>query len=234
MNDMTLRQHVLDELEFEPSIDAANIGVAVDKGTVTLAGYVRTYAQRIKAEEITRRVNGVRAIAEEIEVRPAGAHATADDEIAKRIVQRLDWNSSIPAGNVKVKVDKGWVTMTGHVEWFYQKVLAMSEARYLPGVIGTTNKIEIKQPVSPTDVQKRIEKALKRDAEVEAQAIHIHVTDNKVTLDGKVRTWAERQAAERAAWSTRGVAQVVDNIAVIGRWPPRGFAVIHHLKLGPA
>ncbi len=217
MDDITLRQNVLDELEFEPSIDAAEIGVTVENGTVMLTGHVRTYAQRVKAEEITRRINGVRAIAQDIEVRPAGAHLTADDEIAKRIVQRLDWNTSIPAGNVKPKVDKGWVTLTGQVEWYYQKDLATDEVRYLPGVIGVTNQITIKQPVSSTDVRKHIEEALKRDAEVEAKAIRVNVLDNKVTLEGKVRTWAERHAAERAAWSTRGVVNVVDHIAVTGR-----------------
>jgi osmotically-inducible protein OsmY len=216
MDDMTLRQNVLDELDFEPSIDATDIGVAVKDGTVTLTGHVRTYAQRVMAEEIVRRVNGVRAIAEEIEVRPMGTHVTADDEIAKRVVQRLDWNTSIPAGNVKAKVENGWVTMTGRVEWHYQKDLAAEEIRHLTGVTGVTNQIEIKQPVSQADVQKRIEEALKRDAEVEARAIKVRVADSRVTLEGKVRTWAERQAAERAAWSTRGVANVVDNIAVTG------------------
>ena len=115
MDDITLRQNVLDQLEFEPSIDAAEIGVAVADGTVTLTGHVHTYAQGVKAEEIVRRINGVRAIAEEIEVRPLGTHMTADDEIARRIVQRLDWNTSIPEGNVKAKVEKGWVTLTGKV-----------------------------------------------------------------------------------------------------------------------
>ncbi len=217
MDDMTIRQHVLDELEFEPSIDAADIGVTADSGTVTLTGHVRTFAQRVKAEEIARRVNGVRAIAQEIEVRPVGAHMSADDEIAKRIVQRLDWNTSIPAGNVKAKVEKGWVTLTGQVEWHYQRDLASEEVRYLTGVMGVTNQITIKQQVSSTDVRRHIEDALKRDAEVEAKAIRVNVLGNKVTLEGKVRTWAERQAAERAAWSTRGVANVVDQIAVTGR-----------------
>lgn len=217
MDDITLRQHVLDALEFEPSIDAADIGVAVEDGTVTLTGHVRTYAQRLKAEETVRRVHGVRAIAEKIEVRPAGAHATADDEIAKRVVQRLDWNTSIPRGNVQAKIENGWVTLTGKVEWHYQKDLAATEVRYLPGVTGVTNLIDIRQTVSPTDVQKRIEEALKRDAEIEAKAISVNVRDNKVTLQGKVRTFAERQAAERAAWSARGVEAVVDQIAVTGR-----------------
>jgi osmotically-inducible protein OsmY len=217
MDDLKLRQNVLDALEFEPSIDAADIGVAIENGTATLTGHVRTFAQRLKAEEIARRINGVRAIAQEIEVRPAGTHLTADDEIAKRIVQRLDWNTSIPIGNVKAKVDKGWVTLTGQVEWFYQKDLAAAEIRYLTGVTGVTNDIVIKQPVSSADVRTHIEAALKRDAEVEAKAIRVNVSGNKVTLEGKVRTWAERQAAERAAWSTRGVVNVVDHIAVTGQ-----------------
>lgn len=214
MKDTTLRQDVLDELEFEPSIDAADIGVAVEDGTVTLTGHVPTYAQKRTAENIVKRVKGVRAIAQEIEVRPVGAHMTADDEIAKRAVNSLKWNSSVPQDAVQVKVENGWVSLSGKVQWQYQKQAAERAIRELAGVKSVSNMIEITPSVSPTDVRQRIENALKRDAELEAKRIQVRVDDRKVTLDGKVRTWAERDAAERAAWAAPGVSSVVDHIAI--------------------
>jgi osmotically-inducible protein OsmY len=214
MSDMTLKQDILDELEFEPSIDAADIGVAVENGTVTLSGHVRSYSERQAAEDAVKRVKGVRAIAQEIEVRPVGTAVTADDEIAKRIVRLLDWNTSVPAGTVQVRVSKGWVTLTGKVEWNYQRQAAAKAVHNLPGVSGIRNLIEILPAVSSTDVRSRIEGALKRDAELEAMSIRVQVKDNAVTLDGKVHSWSERRAAERAAWSARGVKTVTDNLVV--------------------
>jgi osmotically-inducible protein OsmY len=216
MKDTVLRQHVIDELEFEPSIDAAHIGVAVEDGTVTLTGHVPTYAQKRTAEGIVKRVKGVRAIAEEIEVRPMGAHQTADDEIAKRAVHTLSWNSSVPRDAVQVKVENGWVTLDGKVQWHYQRQAADKAVRELAGVRGVSNMIAITPSVSPANVRERIENALKRDAELEANRIRVSVQDHKVTLDGTVRTWAEREAAERAAWAVPGVSSVVDHISVAG------------------
>lgn len=214
MKDTDLRQDVLDELEYDPSIDAADIGVTVEGGTVTLTGHVRTYAQKREAENIVKRVKGVRAIAQEIEVRPVGAHLTADDEIAKRIVSSLKWNSSVPTDVVQAKVENGYVTLTGTVNWHYQKAAADETVKNITGVRGVTNLVEIKPVVSPGDIRQRIESALKRDAELEAKRIQIKVTDSKVTLEGNVRNWSERQAVERAAWAAPGVASVVDHIRV--------------------
>ncbi len=214
MKDTTLRQDVLDELEFEPSIDAADIGVAVEDGTVTLTGHVPTYTQKRTAENIVKRVKGVRAIAQEIEVRPFGTHMTADDEIAKRAVNSLQWNSSVPKDSVLVKVENGAVSLSGKVHWHYQKQAAEKAVRDLTGVKSVSNQIEITPSVSPTDVRQRIESALKRDAELEAKRIMVRVDDRQVTLDGKVRTWAERDAVERAAWAAPGVTSVVDHIAI--------------------
>lgn len=214
MKDIELRQDVLDELEFEPSIDAADIGVAVEDGTVTLTGHVRTYAQKHEAERIVKRVKGVRAIAQEIEVRPAGSHLTADDEIAKRAVSSLTWNASVPRDTVQITVENGHVTLGGTVTWHYQKAAAEKAVQTLQGVTGVTNVIAIKPSVSPADVRERIENALKRDAEIEAKRIQVLVTDSKVTLEGRVRNWAEREAAERAAWAAPGVANVVDHITI--------------------
>ncbi|MEI5681792.1 BON domain-containing protein [Mesorhizobium sp. CCNWLW179-1] len=212
MNDSTVRQDILDELDFEPSIDAADIGVAVENGIVTLTGHVSTYAQKVTVEDVARRVKGVKGIAQEIEVRPFGTNRTADDEIAKRAVNSINWNTSIPDDAVQVKVQKGWVTLTGKVEWQYQKSAATDTVRDLAGVVGVSNQIEIKQRASALDVKKRIEDALKRNAKIEAQAIKVNILDGgKVTLEGRVHGWSERSAAERAAWSAPGVNTVEDS-----------------------
>lgn len=215
MTDNTLRQDIQDELDFEPSIDAADIGVTAESGIVTLTGHVPTYAQKLTIEEVVRRVKGVKGIAQEIEVRPFGANRTADDEIAKRAVNSINWNTSIPDDAVQVKVQNGWLTLTGKVEWQYQKLAAADAVRDLAGVVGVANQIEIKQHVSAFDVKKRIEDALKRNAEIEAQAIKVNVLDGgKVRLEGRVHAWSERRVAERAAWSAAGVHSVEDRISV--------------------
>lgn len=164
---------------------------------------------------MVKRVKGVKGIAEEIEVRLIGQKGTADDEIARRAVDAVTWNVSIPRDKVQVKVQDGWITLTGKVEWQYQKNAAAEAVRGLAGVVGVANQIEITPRASVPDVKKRIEDALKRDAEVEAQAIRVNVRDGRVTLEGKVKAWSERQAAERAAWSTPGVRMVEDRIAIV-------------------
>ncbi|RWM02544.1 MAG: BON domain-containing protein [Mesorhizobium sp.] len=215
MSDSTLRQDIIDELDFEPSIDAADIGVAVDNGVVTLSGHVPTYAQKVKVEEVVRSVKGVKAIAQEMEVRPFGTHKTADDEIAKRAVNTIGWNTSIPSGAVQIQVQDGWVKLTGKVEWQYQKTAAEGAVRHLAGVVGVSNHVEIKPKPSTCDIKKRIEDALKRNAELEAQEIKVNVLDNgAVRLEGRVHAWSERRAAERAAWSAAGVRTVEDRITI--------------------
>lgn len=215
MNDGTLRQDIIDELDFEPSIDAADIGVAVENGIATLTGHVSTYAQKLTVEDVVRRVKGVKGFAQEIEVRPFGTHRTADDEIAKRAVNTINWNTSVPDGVVQVKVQDGWITLTGKVDWQYQKTAAANAVCDLAGVVGVSNQIEIKQRASTFDVKKRIEDALKRNAEIEAQAIKVNVMDGgKVRLEGRVHAWSERSAAERAAWSAPGVHAVEDRLTI--------------------
>lgn len=214
MNNNSLRQDIIDELDFEPSIDAAHIGVTAENGVVTLTGHVSTYAQKHTVEDAVRRVKGVKGIAEEIEVRPVGSNRTADDEIAKRALNMISWNTAIPDGAVQVKVQKGWVTLSGNVEWQYQKLTAGDAMSGLEGVSGVGNEITVKPHASTFDVKKRIEDALKRHAVVEAEAIKVKVVDGKVTLEGRVKDWSERSAAERAAWSAPGVSSVVDRITV--------------------
>ena len=217
MSDIQLRQNVLDELEFEPSIDAAHIGVTVDDGVVTLTGHLSSYAEKIAAEEAVRRVKGVRAIAEEIEVRYPGQKQTSDDEIAKRALNILQWDTFLPHENIRLTVHKGLVTLTGEVQWYFQKSGAEKAIRKLSGVTGVVNDITVKPAVRVADIKSKIENALKRHAEVEAEGIQITVLNDEVTLNGKVESWDERQAVISAAWSAPGVRLVEDHLT-IGKW----------------
>jgi osmotically-inducible protein OsmY len=216
MNDLALRQNIIDELGFEPSVDAANIGVAVEEGVVTLSGHVGSYAEKIAAEMAVKRVKGVRALAETLEVRYAGRKHHADDEIAARALDIIEWDTLLPDGAIGVKVQKGWVTLSGEVPWHFQRVAAEKAVLKLGGVVGVTNVLSIKPVASIPDVKNRIEGALKRNAEVEADRIQIDVSGGNVTLKGGVTGWRERSAAERAAWSIPGVVSVINDLAVSG------------------
>jgi len=214
MKDSTLKQDILDELDFEPSIDANDIGVAVEDGVVTLSGHVPNYSQKQAVERAVARVKGVHGIAESIEVRYPGGSGMADDEIARRAINTLKWGTLIPDGKVLVKVENGWVTLTGKLDWNYQKVGAAGALRDLKGVTGISNLIELVPRVSSKDVKKRIEEALKRNAHLEASGISVDVTGNKVTLKGSVKAWSERRLVEQAAWATPGVTTVSDQLTI--------------------
>ncbi|WP_103120310.1 BON domain-containing protein [Methylopila sp. Yamaguchi] len=213
MSDAGLKSLVEEELEFEPSVNAAHIGVAVRDGVVTLTGHVASYAEKIAAEKATQRVRGVKAIAEEIEVRYPYDGKRSDEEIAKRAVNVLDWNTQVPT-SVKVKVERGWVTLSGVADWQYQREAAEFSVRKLDGVVGVTNTIALKDRPKAADVQKKIEDALKRNAALDAAAIHVTVANDKVSLTGRVHSWQERRIAEQAAWSAPGVKSVDDAISV--------------------
>jgi osmotically-inducible protein OsmY len=214
MSDMTLRQDVIDEFDFDPSFDSANVGVAVSNGVITLTGHVNNYSEKIAAEKAAQRVRGVRAIAQEIVVRHASDKKTADDQIAERALSIIAWNARIPGDEVRVKVAQGWVTLSGNVHWYYQSAAAESAVRHLSGVVGVTNLIEVKPIAQPQVVRNKILEALKRTAELDAESIHVLVHNDKVTLEGMVKAWYERGVAERAAWSVPGVAAVEDNLAI--------------------
>lgn len=218
MGDKQLQLDVMDELEFEPRIDAAHIGVAAQDGIVTLSGHVSTYAEKIAAETAARRVKGVRGIASEIEVRYPGEAKASDDEIARRVVNVLKWNVTIPDNAVQVMVRNRLVTLSGELEWQYQRRAVEDAVEKLDGVTGVVNAITIKPTVSVPDIKKKIEDALKRHAEVEARAIRVMVQDGKVSLEGTVDNWDERQAVENAAWSAAGVKSVDDRL-IVGRYP---------------
>lgn len=214
MTGKLLRQYVIDELDFDPSFDSANVGVAVENGVVTLTGHVGSYAEKIAAEKAAQRVKGVHAVAQEIEVRYPEQKKTADDQIAECAVAIIGWDAMVPVDAVMVKVQKGWVTLTGNVEWQYQRTAAESAIRRLSGVIGVTNLIEVKPRIQPQNIKAKIMEALKRNAELEADSIRVTVKDDKVTLEGRVKAWFERGIAERAAWSAPGVKSVEDRLSI--------------------
>ncbi len=210
----TLRADIQAQLEFEPSLNAAGIGVAVKDGVVTLTGNVTSYAQKVAAERAVSRVKGVRAIAEEIVVRLPFDVKHDDEEIARRAANVIAWSLHLSANTVHVKVEKGWVTLTGDVDWQYLKQSAESAVRRLGGVIGVSNLIKIQPNVSVGDVQERISRAFRRSAELESSGIKISVDGGKITLSGKVNAWHERRTAENAAWGVSSVTEVVDNLVV--------------------
>jgi osmotically-inducible protein OsmY len=215
MTDKQLKQEILDELDFEPSVDAAAIGVAVDDGIVTLSGHVSSYAQKIAAEHAVRRVRGVRAIAQEIEIRVPFQKKTADDEIAKRVADILRWDIMLPDDAVQLTVQGGWVTLKGQVEWQYQKEVAEADVHKLSGVVGVNNQLTLKPRVQVPDLKQKIENALKRSAATKVSDIRVTVHEGgRITLEGSVHTWYERQAAKTAAWSAPGVQSVEDRLTL--------------------
>jgi len=213
-SDLELRQDVLDELEFEPSVNAAHIGVTANHGVVTLTGFVTSYAEKTMAERAARRVKGVKAIAEEIEVRLPSDTRRADDEIAARAIDILKWQVGVPADRIRVKVEKGVVTLTGDVDWQFQKTEADHVVHKLSGVFDVLNQIRVASPIHAVEVKEKIEKALQRSAELEASRITVETEGGRVILKGRVRAWYERDIAERAAWSAPGVTEVQDRLTI--------------------
>jgi osmotically-inducible protein OsmY len=215
MTDRQLQENVQAALDWEPSVDTAEIGVTVEKGVATLRGDVQSYAEKAAAERATLSVYGVKAVANDLNVRINTRLERTDSDIALAAVNLLKWNSQIPPDKVSVAVSQGWVTLKGEVEWNYQRDTAGRLVRDLTGVVGVTNAISVRPRVSAALVESKIEAALKRSAEIDARRIHVGVSDGKVILSGKVRSWAERQEAERAAWAAPGVKDVDDRIAVM-------------------
>ena len=207
-----LRDSVVRQLSADPSFDASMIGVTSSEGVVTLSGYVDTYFARLAAERAARRVYGVKAVANELDVKLA--QERIDPDIAKDALQALKNRIDVPPG-LAVTVRDGYVSLTGTVEWKYQKEAADRAVRYLRGVRGVFNNIELKPQVAPKDVQRRITEALHRHAAIDARRIHVGASGPTVTLDGSVRSWVERDEAERAAWTVSGVANVINRIGIV-------------------
>lgn len=202
------------ELKWEPAVHAEKIGVEVDNGVVTLAGHVNSYPEKWNAERAAQRVAGVKALAVEIDVKLPGADQRNDADVARSCENVLLWTTYLPRDSVKVLVEDGWVTLSGQVEWGFQRTTAAAAVRYLAGVKGVSDQITIKPGVTANVVKSDIEAALKRRAVNEANAIKVSVNGSEVTLSGRVPTWAERDAAGSAAWGSPGVTNVVDNIAI--------------------
>ena len=216
-SDAQLQKDIIDELRWDPQMKEREIGVAVKDGVVTLTGFVPSYADKFVAQNLVEAFPGVRAIANDLTVKLPSTSMRSDTEIAHQIVNALFWDVSVPDMKVKARVADGWVTLEGDVDWSYQKAAAYSAVRNLTGVLGVTNQIKV-MPVAASgyDVTKSIKAALHRRAEEDAKTIHVTTKDHVVTLSGSVSSFAERRAAENAAWSAPGVQGVEDNLVVVG------------------
>jgi osmotically-inducible protein OsmY len=212
-SDKNLKQAVLDELAWEPSVKAEHIGVTAKDGIVTLMGHVTTFAEKSAAERAARRVNDVKAVAEEIEVRLPFDVKHGDEEIAAAAIARTKWSTTIPANAVNVKVEKGWITLTGAVDWHYQQEAALNDVRDLWGVTGVTNDMTVKHKPNAADIKDKILVALDR-AWFDPAAIAVSAKDGKVTLTGNVHSWTERDEAGSAAWAAPGTIFVENDLLV--------------------
>jgi osmotically-inducible protein OsmY len=212
--DAELQQDVINELEWEPTVEAAEIVVTVKDGVVTLSGYVDTYVKKGAADRAAARVFGVRAVAEEIQVRLPSSLKRSDEDIARAVANVLEWNVLIPRERVKVQVKDGLVTLSGEVDWGYQKFAAEEAVRNFMGVVWFSNQITVKPTVKPQDVKDKIKSAFQRNALLDARRITVETRGSWVILGGSVRSWGERAEAQWAAWAAPGVSEVENNIII--------------------
>lgn len=215
MNDRELQQHVVNALAWDPSIDDKDIAVTADNGVVALRGDVSTFAERAAAERIALRVYGVKAVANDLNVKLGHAQQRSDADIAQAALSALKWDSRVPDEKITLVVSNGWITLKGIVRWEFQRASAVYAVRNLAGVRGVTNLITLEPHVQVPDVRAKIEEALKRSAEVDARRVNVAAADGKVILSGNVRSWVEKEEARRAAWAAPGVKDVEDRIQVV-------------------
>jgi osmotically-inducible protein OsmY len=214
ISDDEIRKNVEEELRWDPDLDATDIAVAVKDGVVTLGGFVSSYGQKFQAEKDAKRVAGVTAVANDIEVRVPAVDERPDPEIARDAVHSIKTQLPISWENIKVIVNDGWITLEGEAEWNYQRERAEEAVRHLKGVKGVINSIQVKPKVTPDEIKRKIEEAFRRSAEVDAERITVETSDGEVVLKGTVHSWFEREEAERAAWAAPGVKKVEDRIVV--------------------
>jgi len=212
--DSEIKRDVEDEIRWNPDIDATDIAVTVKSAVVTLTGFVHSYSDKLQAEADAKRVAGVAGVANDIEVRLPSSDVRPDPEIARDVVTELRVQLPLSANKIKAVVKGGWVTLEGEVEWHYQRERAERAVRHVKGVLGVSDLINLKPSVSPADIKRKIEEAFKRNAEIDANRIRVKSSDGEVVLEGTVRSWAERQEAERVAWAAPGVKKVEDHIRV--------------------
>ncbi|WP_281542230.1 BON domain-containing protein [Maribacter aestuarii] len=212
--DAQIKQDILDELVFLPDIDETQIGVIVEDGVVTLTGFVNAYPKKVAAEKAVKRVTGVKAVAEDIDVMYGDDYKKTDKEIAKAAVNALEWNASVPKEKVMVKVENGFIFLTGNLPWAYQRDAAKRTVQNLLGVKGVINNIVLAPAVEPGNISEEIQKALERSADLEAKGIRVQVNGSTVQLKGRVHSHHEKKLAERAAYNAKGVTKVQNDIAV--------------------
>lgn len=212
--DQEIKRDVEDELRWDPDISATDIAVSVKDGVVTLAGFVRSYSQKLAAERDVKKIKGVLGVANDLEVRLVALSQRPDPEIARAAVSALKGELPYSHEKIKVVVKEGWVTLEGEAEWQYQRDRAETAVRRLLGVKGVSNLIQLKPSVTPSEIKSKIEDALKRSAEIDAQRISVEVSGGEITLRGTVRSWAERREAENAAWRAPGVTKVNNLITI--------------------
>jgi osmotically-inducible protein OsmY len=213
-SDSEIERDVKEELQWDPDLDATDIAVSAKKGVVTLTGFVRSYTDKYEAEAAAKRVAGVAGVANDIEVRMPSVDERPDPEIARDAVAAIKSQLPISSEHIKVVVKNGWVTLEGQVEWQYQRSTAETAVRRIKGVKGVTNLIQLKPRAAPAEIKKKIQEAFKRNAEVDANRIMVETNGGEVILKGTVRSWIEREEAERVAWSAPGVTKVEDHIIV--------------------
>lgn len=212
--DSEIERDVKDELQWDPDLDATNIAVSVKDGVVTLAGYVKSYTDKYEAEAAAKRVASVRAVANDLEVRLPSVDERPDPDIARDAVAAIKSQLPISSEHIKVVIKNGWVSLEGQVEWQYQRQTAEKAVRRIKGVKGVSNLIQLRPRAQPEDIKRKIQEAFKRNAEVDANRIMVETNGSEVILKGTVRSWVEREEAERVAWSAPGVTNVEDRIAV--------------------